>query len=114
MCRALCSAGVVLCALAVSAATPAPSTLADRHAAHHVSCEGCHGNGPKKAVEMMRCFQCHKSYAAVAERTKDLKPNPHDSHLVDLECNVCHHGHKPFELYCNTCHIDMNISRTRK
>lgn len=95
----------------LSAETPAPVTNADRHKELKISCEGCHGSGEKKPVEMAQCFKCHTSYAAVAERTKDLTPNPHSSHLPDLECNVCHLGHKPFVLYCKTCHPDMTITK---
>jgi DnaJ-class molecular chaperone len=115
MLGALCSFAAVLfmMTVAVSGEAAAPDTNADRHRAHKVSCEDCHGKGPKKAVEMKQCFQCHGSYAKVAGKTKDLSPNPHDSHLGELECDVCHVGHKPNQFYCKTCHADMEISRNK-
>lgn len=85
--------------------------VADLHKAQGVSCEDCHDKGPRKVVEMEKCLTCHESYPKVAERTKGLKPNPHDSHLMELDCLSCHHGHKAFELYCSTCHGDMKFEK---
>ncbi len=112
---ALCFfAATIIVTAAAFSKTDAPATSADRHKAIGVSCDACHGAGTRNTVEMKQCFQCHGSYAKVAEKTKDLKPNPHDSHAVDLECNLCHVGHKPFENYCGTCHKDMKIGRETK
>jgi hypothetical protein len=83
--------------------------LADRHKDLGLACDSCHGSGPKKAVTAEQCIGCHESYAKVAERTIDLEPNPHDNHLIDLECTKCHLGHKPQVNYCRTCHADMEF-----
>ena len=55
------------------------------------------------------CLTCHQSYAAVAEKTKNLKngePNPHASHHYGegIVCTACHSEHKTSQVYCNNCH----------
>ena len=55
------------------------------------------------------CLTCHQSYAAVAEKTKNLKngePNPHASHHYGegIACTACHSEHKTSQVYCNNCH----------
>ena len=54
-----------------------------------------------------QCLQCHQSYDALAEKTKNLEPNPHKSHLGAVNCVECHKADKPSkqpELMCNSCH----------
>lgn len=54
-----------------------------------------------------QCLQCHQSYDALAEKTKNLEPNPHKSHLGAVNCIECHKADKPSkqpELMCNSCH----------
>lgn len=87
------------------------SFLADKHKIAGISCTDCHGNAPKQDIEWDKCLGCHETYAAVAKRTAGLKPNPHDNHLVDLDCLKCHQGHKPQENYCNTCHKDLKFEK---
>lgn len=51
-----------------------------------------------------QCLQCHQSYDALAEKTKNLEPNPHKSHLGAVNCVECHKADKPSkqpELMCN-------------
>ena len=86
--------------------------LADRHQTRGLVCANCHRSGSKKTVSMKRCLACHESYAKVAERTKSLVPNPHDSHLTDLECSKCHLGHSSQENYCLTCHEEMEFKKS--
>jgi cytochrome c nitrite reductase small subunit len=55
------------------------------------------------------CFDCHESnehtsYEEVVELTADLELNPHDSHLGELECDLCHNMHRVSEDYCADCH----------
>ena len=42
-----------------------------------------------------QCLQCHQSYDALAEKTKNLEPNPHKSHLGAVNCVECHKADKP-------------------
>ena len=102
-----------LCAMlsGASAALDPKVPLADAHQALEVTCENCHGTGPKKTVPMEKCLSCHVSYAKVAAQTAALEPNPHDNHLIDLECSKCHQGHKPLVNYCRTCHAGMEFKK---
>ncbi len=93
------------CSFVISAA--APLLLADKHKKAGLDCESCHKeNPPGKSVPAEICLGCHGGdYAKLAEQTKKVAPNPHDSHLGNAKCELCHHGHKPSEYYCATCHI---------
>ena len=52
-----------------------------------------------------QCLKCHGSFDKLAEQTKDLVPNPHYSHLGEVDCVACHKADKSEpELVCNTCH----------
>jgi len=84
-----------------------PSFLADRHKKGGIDCEACHQeNPPGKLVPMKVCLGCHGGdYAKLAEQTKKVGPNPHDSHLGDAACEFCHHAHRPSEYYCANCHM---------
>ena len=49
--------------------------------------------------------QCHGDYDKLAKQTADLVPNPHHSHLGQVNCEDCHKANlsKPV-LMCNQCH----------
>ncbi|WP_288594900.1 cytochrome c3 family protein [uncultured Sutterella sp.] len=53
------------------------------------------------------CLKCHVSYKALAKKTADLEPNPHFSHMGEVNCVECHKpdadAKKP-EAMCNDCH----------
>jgi hypothetical protein len=83
----------------------APSSLADKHKAASISCEGCHiENPPKGLVPTGVCTKCHGDQTKLAARTQKVIPNPHASHLENVKCELCHHAHKPSENYCSNCH----------
>jgi hypothetical protein len=85
---------------------------ADRHKAAGLECQSCHREGTKKPVESDQCLTCHESFEAVAKRTKDLNPNPHDNHITqNAECTQCHHGHKADDNVCMSCHSSMEFKR---
>jgi fumarate reductase flavoprotein subunit len=86
------------------AQTP-PPLLLDKHTKADIECKACHGTTePPKAVGMDVCISCHGAYEQLAEKTKKVAPNPHDSHLGEAECSTCHHIHKPSEDGCRACH----------
>lgn len=90
--------------LMAAASSQAADMGADRHAAHGVKCESCHG--PDKAnpayPDEQTCLKCHNR-DDVAARTKQLDPNPHKApHNGD--CTLCHLQHEPEENYCAQCH----------
>jgi len=84
--------------------------IKDMHGKLGVSCKDCHGDtSPTQVIDRETCLKCHKSYAAVAERTEKLKPNPHASHDGWVACTNCHSTHGNSRLYCNGCHNFTNF-----
>jgi hypothetical protein len=95
------------------------SSYADHlHAKAMVDCAGCHGKETPlrdATVENGRCLACHGPQDQLAARStpKDFpKRNPHDSHLGEIACTVCHHAHAESMVYCLECHRNfaMKIS----
>jgi len=83
----------------------APLFLADKHKIAAIACGGCHKeNPPKDQVPTVICNECHGGQARLANRTQKVIPNPHESHLGDVKCELCHHVHKSSENYCGNCH----------
>jgi len=81
------------------------SFLADRHSTASIACEDCHKESPPgEQVPTTICNKCHGDLAKIAERAKKVIPNPHESHLGNVKCELCHHAHKPSEDYCSNCH----------
>ena len=57
-------------------------------------------DGKKVALEMRTAL--HK---LIAKATAKIEPNPHFSHLGEVNCQECHVGAKAKpELMCNSCH----------
>jgi fumarate reductase flavoprotein subunit len=86
---------------------------ADRHIAGGMDCAGCHGDGEIKPLQGDKCLSCHESYDALANRTTDMNPNPHDNHqtMTGIDCMQCHKGHKPDVVLCERCHSDIKFAR---
>ena len=79
--------------------------LADRHKEAGIDCSGCHKESPPKEEPAMEaCLKCHGPHEKLAVKGEKLEHNPHASHLGELECFNCHHGHKPSVNYCDRCH----------
>ena len=103
---------IIFCLIAWIAAPTfaAAAPLADSHAKRGAACESCHESAKPAAgdfVESDKCLACH-SRDSIKSKYKSLgKKNPHDNHLGEIDCNLCHTGHKPFELYCKKCHVDF-------
>lgn len=95
--------GVVSCATAFAA------PLQELHASKQVQCSACHPQGPQVAPTTQDCAACHGSYKEVAKATANLKPNPHDSHMGELDCVVCHKGHQQQTVFCNQCHTFKSL-----
>lgn len=82
-----------------------PILLAEKHKSIGIACNDCHKiRSGKRDGAMIQCNRCHGNQAKLAERTKRIIPNPHQSHLEDIKCELCHHGHRPSEDYCSHCH----------
>lgn len=97
---------VLLAAFAFFLGNASAQQLAEIHISKGVPCAACHSeNPPAKRVKTPKCQECHGDYAALAERTKDMKPNNvHANHLGDLECRDCHGVHKEQKVACAECH----------
>ncbi|MBK1623965.1 hypothetical protein CKO32_10340 [Afifella marina DSM 2698] len=37
-------------------------------------------------------------------RSEGMSPNPHASHLGEIDCTECHKAHSPSTLFCSVCH----------
>jgi len=85
------------------------------HAKANVTCGGCHGKQlPKEddTVESARCLDYHGSLEKLAGKTANPdfpKRNPHQSHLGDVDCTVCHKAHSESRVYCLGCHSQFNL-----
>lgn len=84
---------------------------------HHkegVKCKDCHGvEKPKEEPSSSNaCLDCHGPYSKIAQRTRKLHANPHDSHMGPLDCLKCHGVHEPMEpeqIPCMECHADFEF-----
>jgi len=80
----------------------------DKHIKTGLKCDSCHGAAKVAAgaeVGMTKCLSCHGPYEKLAKRTEKISRNPHTNpYYGDLDCNVCHHGHRADENYCGSCH----------
>ena len=105
--------GAAACAALLAAASTATAAdyLADRHVARGLTCEQCHTESPpSKPAKSPQCESCHGNNDAMARRTKDVKPNPHFTHLGDVTCLECHQGHQSSRLICDGCHkIELKV-----
>lgn len=96
---------IFIAAAAISSQAEEQYIIKETHKEAGLSCADCHmTDKPEKKAKASVCIDCHESYQVVAERTKSLKPNPHDSHQGELRCTYCHSSHGEDKLYCNQCH----------
>lgn len=95
----------------------AANFTADRHTARGIECTSCHREmNTDLPVRQQTCLKCHGgSYAAVAQRTKKVVPNPHFNHFGDRDCSTCHKGHQPSAPTCSQCHkFDLKMPSDEK
>lgn len=89
----------------------APDFMSNRHVQMGMQCASCHGEKNEIAYPSIdQCRTCHDP-KAVAEKTKDVKPqNPHVSphYGNELDCVLCHVQHGETENYCDQCHSFKN------
>ena len=90
-----------------------PSLLIDVHQSKGLMCSACHKEVPVKIrAPSSLCVDCHGGEAKVAMQTDNYDPNPHMSpHSSKLECNDCHHVHKPSVVSCTKCHADIKFKK---
>ena len=81
--------------------------LDNLHARKNLMCGPCHGKGlipsDTEAAINGRCVACHGTSDKLAAKNK-AAINPHKSHLGEIACTTCHHGHTASRAYCLNCH----------
>ncbi len=86
------------------------------HSRKDVTCQACHGkNMPSlgDTVESSRCLICHGPMEDLIKKTTPAEfadRNPHNSHLGEIECNVCHYAHSESKAYCLECHPKFEMT----
>ncbi len=80
-----------------------------RHYSGNITCTSCHDKDilGENTVENRRCLDCHGPLAELVAKTTPLEfsdRNPHNSHLGEINCTVCHAGHAESKIYCLECH----------
>jgi hypothetical protein len=85
------------------------------HGRKNVTCRSCHGKRlpeSEDTVDNERCLKCHGPLEKLVAQTapKDFPDrNPHKSHLGEIGCAVCHHGHGASSVYCLNCHGNFKM-----
>ncbi len=103
-------------------ADPVPNLAAVHAQQSKLTCNSCHGDKTPTSVSAeeslatanQNCINCHGDAKAVAAallpKLVHKEINPHASHLVQIDCVTCHHGHTAGEAYCQQCHaFDMTM-----
>jgi len=81
--------------------------LVEKHSDAGVQCIDCHAawKDASAPAKVDACLGCHDGYEWMAEKTKNLQPNPHASHLGNVKCTECHKVHAvPSQILCDKCH----------
>ena len=81
--------------------------LVSTHMGADVQCVACHESWESNVskVNVDTCLGCHDGYEGMAEQTKNVRPNPHSSHLGDTKCTECHKIHEVSkQTFCDMCH----------
>lgn len=89
------------------------ANLADKHVQKGFQCAACHEKEPPQKdcfIENSQCLVCHGPLEKLKEKYSSLgKKNPHDNHLGEIECTLCHRGHAKSESYCLQCHKNFHM-----
>lgn len=93
------------------------------HKHKDVPCATCHGtNTPTEMADQAACIKCHGQYKGKVVPNADYNPdrnprrpvievNPHDSHLGDVRCTLCHREHSQSpQTACNQCHKNFRLN----
>lgn len=88
-----------------------------------MDCVSCHAtNKPVEQADQSACIKCHGQYKGKVVPGADYNPdrnprrpvievNPHDSHLGDVRCTLCHREHsKSPQTTCYQCHQNFRLN----
>lgn len=79
------------------------------HFSANITCVSCHGIDilGENTLENTRCLSCHGPLEELIAKTAPKNfpdRNPHNSHLGEIGCTICHAGHAESKIYCLECH----------
>jgi hypothetical protein len=77
-------------------------SLSHLHALGGKDCQSCHGE--KKLPEAENCLFCHGDVLSKKNKLNPSLPKPHDTHMGDLSCGLCHKAHGKSVNFCSQCH----------
>jgi fumarate reductase flavoprotein subunit len=93
------------------------SYLAGIHQKKGLACATCHTDAKVSDGEKeinAQCTTCHGDLNALSQKTAAITPNPHKSHLGDIQCTTCHSGHAPSTAYCTNCHDFPSLAKMKQ
>lgn len=63
--------------------------------------------GETPAEQGQEQYPVEVDVAKLTTLTEDLEPNPHSTHLGELECAECHQAQETSEIICAQCHFQF-------
>ena len=91
--------------------------LAGVHTKKGLDCAACHTSNVISDSETeinKQCVICHGSLEQMGAKTNSQSPNPHKSHIGQMQCTACHSGHVPSVAYCTNCHDFPSLNKMKQ
>lgn len=91
--------------------------LAGVHTKKGLDCAACHTTNVISDSETeinKQCAICHGSLEQMGTKTSSQTPNPHKSHIGQMQCTACHSGHDPSVAYCTNCHDFPTLNKMKQ
>lgn len=91
--------------------------LAGVHTKKGLDCAACHTTNVISDSETeinKQCAICHGSLEQMGTKTSSQTPNPHKSHIGQMQCKACHSGHVPSVAYCTNCHDFPTLNKMKQ
>ena len=93
------------------------ANLAGVHTKKGLDCAACHTTNVISDSETeinKQCAICHGSLEQMGTKTSSQTPNPHKSHIGQMQCTACHSGHVPSVAYCTNCHDFPTLNKMKQ
>lgn len=91
--------------------------LAGVHTKKGLDCAACHTTNVISDSETeinKQCAICHGSLEQMGTKTSSQTPNPHKSHIGQMQCTACHSGHVLSVAYCTNCHDFPTLNKMKQ
>ena len=91
--------------------------LAGVHTKKGLDCAACHTTNVISDSETeinKQCAICHGSLEQMGTKTSSQIPNPHKSHIGQMQCTACHSCHVPSVAYCTNCHDFPTLNKMKQ